>query len=311
MEKVLVTGGAGFIGSHLCDKLINDGYGVVCLDNFVTGSKKNIEHLLNNENFKLIEADITKDKIDLVDINYIFELASPASPVDFEKLSEEILTVNSMGVINMLELAKKTKAKFLMASTSEVYGDPKENPQRENYWGNVNSFGRRACYDEGKRFAEAACHVYLNKYNIDLRVVRIFNTYGPRMRADDGRALITFVMEAIRNEKFTIFGDGSQTRSFCYVTDMVEGLCKAMFTEDTRGEVFNLGNPEEYSMNDLAKKIKEMTSSTSEIVYKDLPEDDPKQRRPDITKAERVLNWKPTVTVDEGLQKTIEYYRSL
>lgn len=311
MQKVLVTGGAGFIGSHLCDRLLGDGFGVICVDSFVTGSKKNIEHLLNNENFRFIEADITKGSIDLQELDYIFELASPASPIDFEKLSEEILTVNSIGVINMLELAKKTKAKFLMASTSEVYGDPQENPQKESYWGNVNSFGRRACYDEGKRFAEAACYVYLKKYNLDLRMVRIFNTYGPRMRTDDGRALITFVMEALRNEQFTIFGDGSQTRSFCYVTDLVEGLCKAMFTEGTTGEVFNLGNPEEYSMNDLASKIKEMTGSTSELVYTDLPEDDPKQRRPDISKAERFLNWKPIVSVDEGLQKTINYYKNL
>ena len=312
MQKILVTGGAGFIGSHLCEKLLSDNYEVVCVDNLVTGIEKNIEHLLKNPNFKFINADITEPlAISDQPLDFIFDLASPASPIDFEKLSEEILTVNSFGVINLLKLAKKTGAKFLMASTSEVYGDPKENPQKESYWGNVNSFGPRSNYDESKRFAEAATYVYIQKYELDARVVRIFNTYGPKMRTDDGRALITFVIEALNNKPFTIFGDGTQTRSFCFVSDMVEGICKAMFTEGTKGEVFNLGNPEEYSMNDLAKKIKEMTNSSSEIVYKDLPQDDPKQRRPDITKAERALNWKPAVSVTEGLQKTIEYYRSL
>lgn len=312
MQKVLVTGGAGFIGSHLCEKLVNDGYEVVCVDNLLTGSKKNIEHLIDNPNFKFIEADMTSSIEHLVSgIDFIFHLASPASPVDYQNYPKETLLVNSMGTINILELAKKDGAKALIASTSEVYGDPLEHPQKESYWGNVNSFGPRSCYDESKRFAEAATYVFLHKYNIDARVVRIFNTYGPRMRTDDGRALITFVIQALNNKPFTIFGDGTQTRSFCFVSDLVDGLIKAMFTEGTKGEVFNLGNPEEYSMNDLAKKIKEMTSSSSEIVYKDLPQDDPKQRRPDITKAERVLSWKPAVSVTEGLQKTIEYYRSL
>jgi dTDP-glucose 4,6-dehydratase len=314
MQNVLVTGGAGFIGSHLCESLLEDGYKVICVDNLITGSEKNIEHLKTNENFRFVKADVTMSTdYGLESIDFIFDLASPASPVDFEKLSEEILTVNSAGVINLLKLAKKTGAKFLMASTSEVYGDPdpRENPQKETYWGHVNSFGPRSNYDESKRFAEAATYVYLHKYNVDARVVRIFNTYGPRMRTDDGRALITFVVQALNNQPFTIFGDGVQTRSFCYVTDLVEGLCKAMFTEGTKGEVFNLGNPEEYSMNDLAKKIKEMTGSASEIIYKELPQDDPKQRRPDIEKAERVLNWKPVVSVTEGLQKTIDYYKSV
>jgi dTDP-glucose 4,6-dehydratase len=313
MNKILVTGGAGFIGSHLCEYLLNKGYKVVCLDSLITGSRKNIEPYLENSNFEFIEADVRElsDKISDLEISHIFDLSSPASPIDFEKLSEEILTTNSVGVLKLLELAKKCKAKFLMASTSEVYGDPKENPQKESYWGNVNSFGRRSCYDESKRFAEAACYVYLKKHNVDLRVVRIFNTYGPRMRTDDGRALITFVTEALNNQPLTIFGDGSQTRSFCYVSDLVEGLFKAMFTEGTKGEVFNLGNPEEYSILDLAQKIKIMTTSVSEIVFKGLPADDPKQRRPDINKAERYLNWRPVVGVTEGLQKTIEYYRQL
>ena len=309
-ETCLVTGGAGFIGSHLCDSLIAKGFKVICLDNLLTGSKKNIEHLIGNPNFEFVNEDVTREIVYEGRLDYIFDLASPASPVDFEKLSEEILTVNSIGVLNTLKLAKEKKARFLMASTSEVYGDALENPQKETYHGNVNSFGRRSAYDEGKRFAEAACYVYLHKYDLDVRIVRIFNTYGPRMRIDDGRALITFVIQAIKNKPFTIFGDGSQTRSFCYVSDLVEGLIKMMFSEKTKGEVINLGNPEEYTMNDLAEKIKKMTGASSEIVHKDLPPDDPKQRRPDISKAEKVLGWKPAVSVDEGLQKTIEYYRS-
>lgn len=313
MQKMLVTGGAGFIGSHLCGYLLNKGYKVTCLDNLITGSKKNIEPFLGNPNFEFIEADVRQlpDHLSNQEFSHVFDLASPASPIDFNKLSEEILTTNSVGVIKLLELVKKCNAKFLMASTSEVYGDPRENPQKESYWGNVNSFGPRSNYDESKRFAEAATYVFLHKYNVDARVVRIFNTYGPKMRTDDGRALITFVIEALNNQPLTIFGDGSQTRSFCYVDDLIEGLFKAMFTDGTKGEVFNLGNPEEYSMLDLAKKIKEMTESQSEIVYKELPEDDPKQRRPDISKAERYLNWKPVVAVTEGLQKTIEYYKNL
>jgi len=313
MQSVLVTGGAGFIGSHLCDKLIGDGYFVICLDNLITGSKKNTESLLENPNFKFIEADICNpnDEVNNLQIDYIFDLASPASPVDFEKLSEEILRVNSIGVLNVLELAKNKGAKFLMASTSEIYGDPLEHPQKETYFGNVNSFGRRSCYDEGKRYAEAACHVYLNKYDLDIRIVRIFNTYGPRMRADDGRALITFVMEAINKEAFTVHGDGTQTRSPCYVADMVDGLTKAMFTEGTKGEVFNIGNPEEVSMTELIKRICKITGAEENIVNKPLTENDPVRRCPDITKAERVLNWKPGINLDVGLQKTIDFYKSL
>jgi len=313
MQSVLVTGGAGFIGSHLCDKLIGDGYFVICLDNLITGSKKNTESLLENPNFKFIEADVCNpnDEVNNLQIDYIFDLASPASPVDFEKLSEEILRVNSIGVLNVLELAKNKGAKFLMASTSEIYGDPLEHPQKETYFGNVNSFGRRSCYDEGKRYAEAACHVYLNKYDLDIRIVRIFNTYGPRMRADDGRALITFVMEAINKEAFTVHGDGTQTRSPCYVADMVDGLTKAMFTEGTKGEVFNIGNPEEVSMTELIKRICKITGAEENIVNKPLTENDPVRRCPDITKAERVLNWKPGINLDVGLQKTIDFYKSL
>ncbi|QQG41933.1 MAG: SDR family oxidoreductase [Candidatus Woesebacteria bacterium] len=315
MQKIIVTGGAGFIGSHLCDSLLENNYKVVCLDNLLTGSKKNIEHLLDNPNFEFVDGDViqqsTVNSQHFSGVSYIFHLASPASPVDYQSYPEETLMVNSLGTINILELAKKERAKVLIASTSEVYGDPLEHPQKETYWGNSNSFGPRSCYDESKRFAESATYVYLQKYNLDARVVRIFNTYGPRMQVNDGRVISNFINQAIKNEPITIYGDGTQTRSFCFVSDLVEGLIKAMFTEGTTGEVFNLGNPEEYSMNDLAKKIKEMTDSASDIVNKELPPDDPKQRRPDISKAERYLNWKPTVKVNEGLQKTIDYYKNL
>jgi nucleoside-diphosphate-sugar epimerase len=312
MEKILVTGGAGFIGSHLCEYLIGKGYNVVCLDNLLTGSKKNIEELLSDPKFEFIEADVTKPIGQITNqISYIFHLASPASPIDYQKHPEETLLTNSQGTINVLNLAKDSGAKVLVASTSEVYGDPLEHPQKETYFGNVNSFGPRSCYDESKRFAESATYVFLHKYDTDARVVRIFNTYGPNMQVNDGRVVSNFINQAIKNEAITIYGDGTQTRSFCYITDLVTGIFKAMFTEGTKGEVFNLGNPEEYSMNDLAKKIKEMTGSSSEIIRKNLPPDDPKQRRPDISKAERVLNWKPVVSVDEGLQKTIEYYQGI
>lgn len=312
MQRVLVTGGAGFIGSHLCDYLLEQNYKVICLDNLLTGSKKNIEHLLNNPNFEFVETDVSQPlTLHLSPFNYIFHLASPASPVDYQNYSEETLLVNSMGTINMLKLAKQSGAKILIASTSEIYGDPLEHPQKETYWGNTNSFGPRSCYDESKRFSEAATFVYLHKYGIDARVVRIFNTYGPRMKKDDGRVISNFINQSLENTPITIYGDGTQSRSFCYITDLIGGLTKAMFTEGTKGEVFNLGNPEEYSMLDLAGKIKEMTNSTSEIVFEKLPEDDPKQRRPDITKAKTILDWEPVVGLDDGLQKTIEYYKSL
>lgn len=312
MQKILVTGGAGFIGSHLCKSLLDDEYSVTCIDNLITGNKKNIESLLNNPNFEFVEYDVCVPytKYD-VPYTHIFHLASPASPVDYQEKPEETLLVNSQGTLNMLNLAKDQKAKFLLASTSEVYGDPLVHPQKESYWGNVNSFGPRSCYDESKRFAESAVYVFLQKYSLDARIVRIFNTYGPQMQVNDGRVVSNFINQAIKNDPITIYGDGTQTRSFCYVTDLVDGLKKAMLNDGTNGEVFNLGNPEEYSMGELAVKIKEMTNSNSEIVYQDLPMDDPKQRRPDISKSERVLNWKPQVSVDEGLKKTIEYYKSL
>jgi len=311
MEKVLVTGGAGFIGSHLCDVLIEKGYFVYCVDNLITGSKKNIAHLEKNKNFKFIIKDISKDKLDIEKINYIFHLASPASPIDYQNLPEETALVNSVGTINMLELANKAEAKILIASTSEIYGDPLEHPQKETYWGNANSFGPRACYDESKRFAEAITYVYLKKYNLNARIIRIFNTYGPRMQKDDGRVVSNFINQAIKNKPLTIYGDGKQTRSFCYVSDMVDGILKAMFEKGTKGEIFNLGNSGEYSMLDLAKKIKKHTGVKSKFVYKELPEDDPQRRRPDISKAKKLLDWEPKVLIDDGLKKTIEYYKTL
>lgn len=312
MEKVaVVTGGAGFIGSHLCAVLIKDGYQVVCVDNLITGSRKNIEQLIANKNFDFLQKDIVKDSLGIKKADYIFHLASPASPYDFEKLAEEIALVNSVGTIKMLELARSVGARFLLGSTSEVYGDPKEHPQKETYFGNVNSFGPRSCYDESKRFGEAITYIYLNKYNLDARVVRIFNTYGPRMRKDDGRAVSNFVNQAIRGKHITVYGDGAQTRSFCYVDDMVEGLIKVMSSEKAKGEVINLGNPEEYNILDLAEKIKKMTNSKSKIVFSNLPADDPMLRQPDISKAKKLLDWSPKVSLTQGLKKTIEYYRAV
>lgn len=308
-----MTGGAGFIGSHLCEYLIGKGYNVVCLDNLLTGSKKNIEKLLSDSKFEFIEADVTKPVSQITNqINYIFHLASPASPIDYQNHPEETLLTNSAGTINVLNLAKDSGAKVLIASTSEVYGDPLKHPQKETYWGNVNSFGPRSCYDEGKRFSEAATYVFLHKYDLDARIIRIFNTYGPKMQKDDGRVVSNFISQALADSPIKIDGDGSQTRSFCYVSDMVDGIFKAMFTGNTKGEIFNLGNPNEYTIKELADKIIKLTSSKSEVKYSgNFRKDDPMRRKPDITKAKSVLGWEPKVSVDEGLQKTIEYYKSL
>src|SRR5258706_1103232 len=313
MQKVLVTGGPGFIGSHLCDLLIAKDFKVICLDNLLTGSKKNIAQLLENPNFEFIEEDVSQSlSSSLSDINYIFHLASPASPIDYQNYPEETLLANSMGTINMLELAKKSGAKVLITSTSEAYGDPLEHPQKEAYFGNVNTFGPRSSYDESKRFAETATYVYLHKYNLDARVIRIFNTFGPRMQKDDGRVVSTFINKALIGDTINIDGDGTQTRSFCYVDDMVEGIYKALFNENTKGEIFNLGNPDEYTMKDLAEKIVKMIDSKSEIKYTgQFRPDDPMRRKPDITKAKTVLGWEPKVGIEEGIQKTIEYYQSI
>lgn len=313
MQKILVTGGAGFIGSHLCKSLLDDGYEVICMDNLVTGSKKNVEGLLDNPNFKFIESDVcsfqANDK-QLIDSNLIFHLASPASPIDYQNLPEETLVTNSAGTLNILRFANNIKAKVLIASTSEIYGDPLMHPQKEEYWGNVNSFGSRSCYDEGKRFAETASYVFLHKYDVDVRIIRIFNTYGPQMQKDDGRVVSNFINWAINDEEIKIDGDGSQTRSFCYVSDLVDGIKKAMFTDGTKGEIYNLGNPDEFTIKELADEVIKLTDSQSEVVYsKEFRPDDPMRRKPDISKAKGKLGWEPKIKLEEGLQKTIEYYK--
>lgn len=315
-KTCLVTGGAGFIGSHLCDSLLARGMSVICIDNFITGRKENLQEALRNPQCHLIEHDVTKtlDNVTNQQINrvtHIFHLASPASVVDYQSNPEETALVNSAGTRNLLQLARETGAKFLFASTSEVYGDPKEHPQKETYWGNVNPVGIRACYDESKRFGEMMTMVYRRKYKQNARIIRIFNTYGPRMRVNDGRVISNLVNQAIKGEQMTVYGDGTQTRSFCYVPDLVDGIMRAMFTDGTNGEVLNIGNPEEYRMIDLAVKIKEMTGSASEIIFNELPSDDPHERQPDIAKATTVFSWEPKVSVADGLSKTISYYRSL
>jgi nucleoside-diphosphate-sugar epimerase len=304
--KVLVTGGAGFIGSFLCEELLNKGYNVVCLDNFSTGKKINIRHLLKDPNFKLIEHDVTKTielKTDL-----IFHLASPASPVDYQKLPIETSMANSLGTFNMLNLAKKNKSRFLLASTSEVYGEPLVHPQTENYWGNVNPIGTRSCYDVSKRFAENLTMNFFRQYGLDVRIARIFNTFGPRMRLDDGRAIPNFIVQSLTGKPITVYGDGKQTRSFCYIPDMIDGLMKFMLKDDLPGEVVNFGNPEERTVLDMATLIKEMTNSNSEITFRQLPKDDPTRRKPDITKAKKLLGWQPKTDFIDGLKKTVEWF---
>lgn len=312
MQNILVTGGAGFIGSHLCDKLIKEGYKVICLDNLLTGSKDNIKHLLDDSNFKFIETDVTKTiDIEQEKIDYIFHLASPASPIDYQNYPEETFLANSTGTLNMLKLAKETGAKILIASTSEIYGDPLEHPQKETYYGNVNTFGPRSCYDESKRYGETATYIYIRKYDIDARIIRIFNTYGPRMQKDDGRVVSNFIMAALSGTLIKIDGDGSQTRSFCYVDDLIEGIYKAMFTNGTMGEIFNLGNQGEFTVKELADLIIKLTDSKSQVEFSGtFRENDPMRRQPDITKAKTILGWEPKVNLEEGLQKTIEYYKN-
>ncbi|OGH19776.1 MAG: NAD-dependent dehydratase [Candidatus Levybacteria bacterium RIFCSPHIGHO2_02_FULL_37_13] len=322
MQLVLVAGGAGFIGSHLCRSLLKDGYKVVCVDNLITGDKKNIEDLLVNPEFKFVEQDITKSvqssKFIPIksgqSLDYIFHLASPASPNKKSKRSYinhpvETLLVNSVGTFNLLELAKKENAKFLYASSSEIYGDPKVFPQNEEYFGNVNPNGIRSCYDEGKRFGEALTFAFIRKYKVNARVIRIFNTYGQNMHIDDGRVVSNFISQAVINKPITVYGDGSQTRSFCYIDDMIDGLKRSLFIDKTDKEVINLGNPIELTIIELAGLIKKMTASSSEIVFEKLPEDDPKRRRPDIAKAKRLLSWEPKVPIAQGLEKTIKYFK--
>lgn len=312
MQNVLVTGGAGFIGSHLCRSLVKEKYGVYCLDNFLTGSEKNIEDLKKKENFKLIDGDVNKYFTLEKKMDCIFHLASPASPIDYQNYPEETLLTNSIGTLRMLKVAVRDKSKILIASTSEVYGDPLEHPQKETYYGNVNSFGPRSCYDESKRFAETSTYVFLHKYNVNARIIRIFNTYGPNMQKDDGRVVSNFINEALGGSEIKIDGDGSQTRSFCYVDDLVEGIVKAMFSQGTKGQVFNLGNPDEFTIKELAQKVVKLTASKSKISFTgEFRPDDPMRRKPDITKAKEILGWEPKVKLEEGLKKTIEYYKSI
>jgi len=306
-KRILITGGAGFLGSHLCDRYHKEGWDVVCMDNLITGSYQNIEHLVSQERFRFIEFDVT-NYIDLDgDLDLILHFASPASPIDYLEMPIQTLKVGSLGTHKTLGLARAKKARYLLASTSEVYGDPLEHPQKETYWGNVNPTGYRGVYDEAKRFAEAMTMAYQRYHGIETRIVRIFNTYGSRMRLKDGRALPTFFRQAFKNEPISVFGDGSQTRSFTYVDDLVEGIYRLSRSDED--EPVNIGNPEEISILDFAKEIIEITGSKSDIVFKELPADDPKIRQPDISKARRVLNWEPKTNRREGLLKTMEYFK--
>ena len=303
--NIVITGGSGFVGSYLCEKLINDGHKIIVIDNLLTGSTENINDLLDNENFSFIEQDV-QDHIEIKDkVDYVLHFASAASPKAYTEHPVNTLKAGSVGTINTLGLAKKHSAEYLLASTSEVYGDPLISPQNEEYWGNVNPNGERSMYDEAKRFAEAAVATYSRSYGLKTKIVRIFNTYGPRMQLNDGRVVTNFIVQALRNENITIYGDGTQTRSFSYVEDTVSGIISLM--NSTEYDVFNIGNPNEMTVGQLAEKIIKLTDSTSEIKYLELPNDDPKQRKPDITKAKTKLNWEPKVNLEEGLTKTITW----
>ncbi len=307
-RTVLITGAAGFLGSHLVDKALREGFRVIGVDNFITGTEENIKHLANEQEFIFIEHDVI-EPLDLKEeIDYVFHFASPASPKDYYALPIETMRVGSEGTYNMLNLAKEKGATFMLASTSEVYGDPEVHPQPETYWGRVNPIGPRSVYDEAKRYAEAMTMAYKRLYNLDIRIVRIFNTYGPRMRLNDGRVLPNFITQALKGEPLTVYGDGSQTRSFCYVDDLIEGIWRLMMRVKYH-EPVNIGNPEEVKIIDFAREILEITGSNSPIVFKPLPQDDPKRRRPDITKAKQLLNWEPKVPRKEGLRKTLHYFK--
>jgi UDP-glucuronate decarboxylase len=307
-QRVLVTGGAGFLGSYLCKRLVETGAEVLCLDNFFTGSKRNIRDLIDRKNFEVIRHDLVEPIF--LEVDQIYNLACPASPVHYQYNPVKTVKTNVMGTINMLGLAKRVKARVLQASTSEVYGNPQQHPQRETYWGHVNPIGLRSCYDEGKRVAETLMMDYHRQNEVDIKIVRIFNTYGPRMAVSDGRVVSNFIVQALRNDPITIYGNGNQTRSFCYVSDMVEGLVRMMKCDHFTGPV-NLGNPREFSIAQLAELVLQITRSESEIVYRPLPEDDPIQRCPDITLAKKNLDWEPVVPLREGLEKTIEYFRQV
>jgi UDP-glucuronate decarboxylase len=320
-KRVLVTGGAGFIGSHLCERLVRDGHEVICLDNFFTGTRRNVAHLVGYPGFEILRHDITEPL--LVEVDWVFNLACPASPIHYQYNPVKTTKVNVLGALNMLGLAKRCRARILQASTSEVYGDPDIHPQTEEYWGNVNPIGRRSCYDEGKRLAETLFFDYLRQNKVDIKVIRIFNTFGPRMRPDDGRVISNFIVQALKGEEITVYGDGSQTRSFCYVDDLIEGMIRMMdyeTGESVREKDYtkpymsgfpgpiNLGNPGEVPVRTLAEKIIELTGSASRLVFESLPDDDPRRRCPDITKAKNLLQWEPRVPVDDGLRQTIDYF---
>ena len=309
MKKILVTGGAGFLGSHLCDRLLQQGNHVLCVDNYFTGNKRNIEHLISNPYFEIIRQDICMPLY--VEVDEIYNLACPASPKYYQKDPIQTMKTSILGAYNLLGLAKRTGAKILQASTSEIYGDPEIHPQPETYWGNVNPLGIRSCYDEGKRAAESLFMDYHRQHNVKIKIIRIFNTYGPKMAADDGRVVSNFIVQALKGQELTVYGDGSQTRSFCYVDDLVEGIIRMMNTQDNVIGPVNLGNPGEFTMLELANLVKQKTETDANIIHKSLPQDDPKQRKPDITKAKFFLNWEPKIDLNTGLDNTIEYFRSI
>jgi len=304
--RILVTGGAGFLGSHLCERLVKEGHDVICLDNYFTGSKENVEHLMDFRNFELMRHDITFPVF--LEVDQIYNLACPASPVHYQYNAVKTIKTSVMGAINVLGLAKRVKARVLQASTSEIYGDPTVHPQVESYWGNVNPIGLRSCYDEGKRVAETLFFDYHRMNNVDIRVMRIFNTYGPRMSPNDGRVVSNFIMQALNGKDITIYGDGNQTRSFCYVDDLIEGMVRFMNCNGFLGPV-NIGNPSEFTIRELAEKVIHLTGSKAQIIKCQLPSDDPRQRQPDISLAREKLGWQPAIPLDEGLEKTIEYFR--
>jgi UDP-glucuronate decarboxylase len=306
-KRILVTGGAGFLGSHLCERLLNEGHDVVCLDNYFTGQKHNVVHLIGHPYFELVRHDVTMPYF--VEVDEIYNLACPASPIHYQYNPIKTVKTSVMGAINMLGLAKRIKAKVLQASTSEVYGDPEVHPQTEDYWGHVNPIGERACYDEGKRAAETLFVNYHKQNGVRIKIIRIFNTFGPRMHPNDGRVVSNFIVQALQNQDITIYGDGSQTRSFCYVDDLIEGMIRMMNTGDNITGPVNMGNPVEFTIMELAEKVIAFTGAKSRIVYKPLPSDDPMQRKPDISKAKELLGWEPESSLEEGLVKTIEYFR--
>ncbi|CAM8430946.1 WcaG Nucleoside-diphosphate-sugar epimerases [Candidatus Methylopumilus universalis] len=308
-HKSLISGGAGFLGSHLCDELIKRGHDVLCVDNFFTGNKDNVSHLISSSKFELIRHDVTFPLY--VEVDQIYNLACPASPIHYQYDPVQTTKTSVHGAINMLGLAKRTGARILQASTSEVYGDPEVHPQTEDYWGRVNPIGIRSCYDEGKRCAETLFFDYFRQHHLEIKVMRIFNTYGPRMHPNDGRVVSNFIVQALQNKPITIYGDGSQTRSFCYVSDLIEGMIKFMESDKTITGPINIGNPNEFTMLELAELILKLTSSQSKIIFKSLPEDDPKQRQPDISLAKNMIGWEPKIKLEDGLNETIKYFRGL